>query len=117
MLGYRFESFGIDSQNVDMGTISYEQLIGKLHRGRCDIFVQTREALAGLYLLNPKLLDMLTDPTFQGVPLPGSPTRKLHIAVSPQVPQGQDLLRKLNQGLLEMEGHKQIDTLLMNYLK
>ena len=114
LLGHRFESIGIDTAKVDLGTTSHEQLIGKLHRGRCDLFIENRETLAGLYLLNPKFLAMLTDPTPHSEVLPESPARDLHIAVAPGA---QDLLRKLDDGLAALQASKEIDKLLGNYLK
>ncbi|MES2299310.1 MAG: transporter substrate-binding domain-containing protein [Pseudomonadota bacterium] len=114
LLGRRFEAYGIDTDKVDLGTTSYEQLIGKLHRGRCDLFIENRETLAGLYLLNPKLADMLTDPTLHSEPVPGLAARELRIAVAP----GEGaLLRQLDEGLARLLAQGEVDKLLANYLQ
>ena len=116
--GYRFEIFGIETGSVDRGTTEgYEQLIGKLHLGRCDLFIDSRETMAGQYLVNPKLRTLLVDGTLINQPLPGSPTRDLHFAVSASAPKSAALLKALNEGLEELAKTKVMDQLLAHYLE
>lgn len=115
LAGYRFEPFGIRTEQADSSSTStYEQLIGKLHLGRCDLFIDTREAFAGMYLLNPKLGPMLVDRSLVSMPLPGSPSHQLYFAVSGAYPQ---LLKELNAGLAQFEKNKVVDKLLDKYLQ
>ncbi|MET3129862.1 polar amino acid transport system substrate-binding protein [Oxalobacteraceae bacterium GrIS 1.11] len=113
--GYRFEPFGIDTRDVDRGaTAGYEQLIAKLHVGRCDLFIDSRETIAGMYLINPRLRSMLVDGKLVNRPLPGSPQRALHFAVSAKAAPA--LLEQLDQGLERLAKNRQLDKLLNQYL-
>jgi polar amino acid transport system substrate-binding protein len=114
--GYRFEDYGIATASVDRGTtLGYEQLISKLHLGRCDLFISSRETMAGQYLVNPTLRGMLVDGTLAARPLPGRPTRALYFGVSRA--HGAKLLDTLDKGLLELERGRKIDVLLDHYLQ
>ncbi|NRR30354.1 transporter substrate-binding domain-containing protein [Oxalobacteraceae bacterium] len=116
--GYRFEAFGIDTQMVDRGTTAgYEQLIQKLHLGRCDLFIDSRETMAGQYLINPKLRTLLVDGTLVSKPLPGSPTRTLYFGVASGSGNSAALLEQLNRGLAALEKTKELDKLLNRYLE
>ncbi len=116
--GYRFEAFGIATDSVDRGTtIGYEQLIAKLHLGRCDLFIDSRETMAGQYLINPKLRSMLVDGTLVSQPLPGRPTRPLYIGVASGDARSADLRKALNAGLEQLEKSHKLDALLEQYLQ
>lgn len=116
--GYRFEAYGIATADVDRGaTIGYEQLIGKLHLGRCDLFIDSRETMAGQYLINPTLRGMLVDGTLVSQPLPGSPLRELYFGVAASGAGAAQLLRTINDGLARLDKTKELDKLLAHYLE
>jgi polar amino acid transport system substrate-binding protein len=116
--GYRFEAFGIDTGSVDRGTtVGYEQLINKLHLGRCDLFIDSRETMAGQYLINPHLRSLFVDGTLVIRPLPGSPTRALHFGVAADAGASAVLLEQLNRGMATLEKTKQLDKLVERYLE
>jgi polar amino acid transport system substrate-binding protein len=116
--GYRFEGYGIATDSVDRGTtIGYEQLIGKLHLGRCDLFIANRETMAGQYLINPKLRGMLVDGTLVQRALPGVATQQLYFGVAADSPQAAALLHALNTGLERLEKNHTLETLLERYLQ
>lgn len=116
--GYRFEAFGIDTRRVDRGTTAgYEQLISKLHLGRCDLFIDSRETMAGQYLVNPNLRSALVDGTLVSQPLPGSPTRALYFGVAGGGAASAALLDQLNRGLDALEKTRELDKLLDRYLE
>jgi len=113
--GHHFEAFGIASINVDRGTtLGYEQLITKLHLGRCDLFIDSRETMAGQYLINPKLRSLMVDGTLVSQPLPGKPTRDLYFGVTPNE---SAIQQQLNMGLEQLAKEKKLDTLLEHYLQ
>lgn len=117
-LGYHFDIFGVDSNQVDRGMSSgYEQMIAKLHLGRCDLFIDSRETMAGQYLINPKLRSLLVNGTVAIQPLPGEPSRNLHFAVSMAGPQSDQLLKVINASLDNLDRSKTMDNLVNNYLK
>lgn len=115
--GYRFEAYGIATASVDRGTTGYEQLISKLHLGRCDLFIDSRETMAGQYLVNPRLRSMLVDGTLVGQPLPDMPLRTLHFAVAASGAQGKALLDSINQGLARLEKTHEMAKLIDHYLE
>ncbi|WP_317202996.1 substrate-binding periplasmic protein [Janthinobacterium sp.] len=116
--GYRFEAFGVDTRDVDRGaTAGYAQLIAKLHLGRCDLFIDSRETVAGMYLIDPTLRRMLVDGKLLSRPLPGSPQHALYFSVSAKAPGAPFLLKQLNEGLERMEKTRELDKLLGGYLE
>ncbi len=116
--GYRFETFGIATDTVDRGTtVGYEQLIAKLHLGRCDLFIDSRETMAGQYLINPHLRSMLVDGTLVSQPLPGRPTRPLYIGVATGDARSAGLRKALDTGLEQMEKSHKLESLLEHYLQ
>jgi len=117
-LGYHFDLFGVDSNQVDRGMSSgYEQMIAKLHLGRCDLFIDSRETMAGQYLINPKLRSLLVNGSLVIQPLPGEPLRDLHFAVSGSTPQSNLLLKVINTSLENLDKTKTMDDLVNSYLK
>ena len=113
--GYRFEAYGIATESVDRGaTAGFEQLISKVHLGRCDLFIDSRETMAGQYLINPVLRGLLVDGTLVGRPLPGRPTRALYFGLARE---DAKLLALLDKGLEELQQEHKIDTLLDHYLQ
>ena len=116
--GYQFEAYGIPTSKVDRGvTVGYEQLIGKLHLGRCDLFIDSRETMAGQYLINPKLRSLLVDGTLVSQPLPDSPLRPLYFAVAAGGADAAKLLQNLNEGLARLGKTHELDKLLDRYLE
>jgi len=117
-LGYHFDLFGVDGNQVDRGMSSgYEQMIAKLHLGRCDLFIDSRETMAGQYMINPKLRSLLVNGTLVIQPLPGQPLRSLHFAVSDSAPHSDQLLKTINTSLDNLDKTKTMDNLVNNYLK
>lgn len=115
--GYHFEVYGIPTSKVDRGaTIGYEQLIGKLHLGRCDLFIDSRETMAGQYLINPKLRSLLVDGTLVSQPLPDSPLRPLYFGVAAGAT-GASLLHTLNDGLARLAKTRELEKLLDHYME
>ncbi|MBY0233339.1 MAG: transporter substrate-binding domain-containing protein, partial [Burkholderiaceae bacterium] len=115
--GYRFESFGLATASVDRGTTrSYEQLITKLHLGRCDLVIDSRETIAGMYLIDPKLRALLVDGGLGIQALPDAPQRQLFIAVSSKASNASELLKALNEGIAGMEKSREIDRFINAYL-
>lgn len=104
MGGYRYEVFGIPSDQIDRGTTrSYEQLATKLHLGRCDIALATREEVAGMYLRNTPFGDQISDGSVGMRPLPGAPERVLHFGVPETEPKANAMLQALNDSLERFE--------------
>jgi len=104
MGGYQYETFGIPSQAIDRGTTrSFEQMVTKLHLGRCDIAVGTREEVAGHYLLNARLGHQISTGSLDMDPLPGAPERKLFFGVPEGRPDTQALVAALNRSLERLE--------------
>lgn len=104
MSGHRFESFGVPTQLVDRGTSrSFEQLAAKLHLGRCDLAITTREEFAGTYLKNPKVSEQIADGSLRIEPLPEVSEPSLHFGVPEAAPQARVMLDALNASLARLE--------------
>jgi len=114
--GHRFEPFGIDTRDVDRGTLSYESLIAKLHLGRCDLFIENREVIGGMYLTDPRLRTLLVDGTLVSHPLPGAANRDIMMALSPAAANSPALLAAINAGIAHAESNHDFEQFLSHYL-
>ena len=104
MGGYRYETFGIPPQAIDRGTTkSFEQMVTKLHLGRCDIAVGTREEVAGHYLMNARLGHQISTGSLGMDRLPGAQERKLYFGVPEGRSDAQALVAVLNRSLERFE--------------
>jgi polar amino acid transport system substrate-binding protein len=115
--GYRFESFGIRTDDVDRGTVGYEELIAKLHIGRCDLFIASRETVGGMYLINPRLRSLLVDGNLVSQPLPWSAEHQLYFAVSATADNAKAMIKQLDMGIDHAEKTGEFQRLLDHYLE
>ncbi|MFC4157847.1 substrate-binding periplasmic protein [Chitinimonas lacunae] len=114
--GYLYEGYGLRSEEVDTGARSYSQLIAKLHLNRCDLFIEKREVIAGLYLIEPTVNKLLKEPDLLFQALPDSNGNSLHMIVSRQWPDSERFWRELSEGIQTGLKNKEMDGLLERYL-
>ncbi|WP_179958148.1 substrate-binding periplasmic protein [Chitinimonas arctica] len=117
LFGYSFEGYGIDSNTVDTGSKDYASLIRKLHAGRCDLFIDKREIVAGMYLLDPKLQAQIIDTVLVSQPLPEDSPMQFHFAVGRRSPGGEALRKQLDVGIIEMTQRGEIAKMMARYLR
>lgn len=100
MGGHRFEAFGLPTDSIDRGTSrGFEQLVAKLHLGRCDVVIGTREEIAGTYLKDEQLSAQIANGSLRMLPLPNAPEPSLHFGVPESLPGAEALVTALNEGL------------------
>lgn len=115
--GYLYEGYGLRSEEVDTGARSYSQLIAKLHLDRCDLFIEKREVIAGLYLTEPTVNKLLKEPDLLYQPLPESDGNSLHMIVSRQWGDSERFWRSLSEGIQAAIKAKEIDAMMERYLQ
>lgn len=114
LLGFNYSMYGLTSKEVEQASGDHADMLRRLQAGRCDLFVEQVEVMAG-YRVTGR--DLLADPDLahQGVPgLPGTP---FHMLVSRNAPRSQALLTTLNAGLTELAQSHQLDRLWAQYVR
>ena len=117
LLGIRYDSYGIDTAQVDAGSNNYRSLINKLNAGHCDLFLEKREIIDGLQARSPELKAMLNSASLVQTPLPEDSPLGLHYAISRRIPNAQVLLDRLNTTIATLQNNKQLDKWMTSYLK
>lgn len=115
LMGHTFESYGLDNAKVDVGAANYPQLIAKLHAGHCDLFLDKREVIAALHLVDTRLKDTLTDGSLQIRPVPEEAPVGLHFLVSRRIKQAVPLRNALDAGIQRLIRNKAMQGLLAPY--
>ncbi|HYD81951.1 MAG TPA: transporter substrate-binding domain-containing protein [Paucimonas sp.] len=113
IFGYNYETYGLPPGSVDQGARDFTSLLAKLHAGRCDLFVEKYEIMAGFSAIGQPYL---ADKDLGGKPVPGMPSTEFYMMISRRYEHGEHLLKLINDGLAEMEASKQLDKLLKKYV-
>ncbi len=113
LLGYNYETYGLSSHIMDQGAKCFPALIAKLHKGRCDVFVEKYEIMAGFTAIGSP---MLSDPDIGFKPIPGMKTTPFHMLVSKQLPFGKVLVERINQGIKDIQVSGELDRMLKSYI-
>ncbi len=112
--GRQYDAFGIQENQVEYGTSSYKSAFDKLKAGRCDIFIEYREVLGGLFLVEPLMAKVLVDRAFLVKPLLNAKPVGLVFSVTHQ---SEALRNKLNAGITAMHKQNKISELLEPYFQ
>lgn len=99
LLGHNFSAFGVPIERIDMGATTYAAVMGKLERGRCDVFPYNAEVVLGYRLLGQ---DLLRGGKIAHSPLIDMPPWPLHMLISRHYPKGPALLALINQELARL---------------
>ena len=114
--GYNYEAYGLSVGQVDMGAQNYHALIHKMASGRCDLFIDKRETIESLRLVDADLFKELMSGTFGVGTLKEDLPTGLHYAFSRQMPDGAVHLARFNAALADAKRHGEINRLAEPYL-
>lgn len=113
LFGYNYETYGLPPGRVDQGAHDFTAVIAKVHAGRCDLFLEKYEVMAGFGVIGQPFLD---DPRLGRAPVPGMARTPFYMLVSRQYAQAPALLKTINDGLADLESTGQLDRLLKKYM-
>ncbi|GAB3242193.1 substrate-binding periplasmic protein [Chitinimonas naiadis] len=112
LLGYNYAFTGLRPEQIDTGALDYAAALGKLALGRCDMLIETLEVMAGQRRLGRLPGDASV---LEGRPLPEVAPVVAHFAISPQMPNGNDFLRRLDEGVARLQRSRQLAELLRRH--
>lgn len=112
--GRQYDAFGIQESQVEYGTSSYKSAFDKLKAKRCDIFVEYREVIGGLFLVEPLMAKVIVDRAFLMKPLLNAKPVGLVFSVTSK---SEALLNKLNVGIDAMQKKDKLSELLEPYFQ
>jgi polar amino acid transport system substrate-binding protein len=109
IFGSNYTTYGFKSGELDQGTMDFPAMIAKLHMGRCAVFMEKYEVMAGFMAIGKRYL---ADPDLGRSPVPGMPSTAFHMAISRAYPEGVALKALLDQELAQMEASGRLEVLL-----
>jgi polar amino acid transport system substrate-binding protein len=104
-----YTTYGFAPGDVDQGTNDFPALIGKLHAGRCALFLEKCEVMQGFLGVGKRYLD---DPDLGHASVPGMSPVPLYMMVSRAYPHAAALKRLLDDELSQMEASGRLAALL-----
>ncbi|MCG8615909.1 MAG: transporter substrate-binding domain-containing protein [Desulfobacterales bacterium] len=113
LLGYNYETYGFPLGTMDQGAKDFPALISKLHKDRCDLFLEKYEILAGYTAIGKPLL---SDPELGGRPVPGMSSTPFHMLISKHTPFSEELLAVINDGIADMTRSGELGQFLESYM-
>ncbi|MES3024537.1 MAG: transporter substrate-binding domain-containing protein [Pseudomonadota bacterium] len=113
--GNTYDGYGLRGHPVDSGTNNYISLIGKLHAGNCDLFIEKREVVAGLKLLEPHVAEAFASRDLISARLPEDSPIGLHFAVSKRSREGAALRARLDRTIARLKAANTINKWMKGY--
>lgn len=113
LYGYNYETYGLPAGSIDQGSYDFPTLIAKIHAGRCDLFVEKYEVMAGFTATGQPFL---ADSQLGREPVPGMTPTEFYMMISRQAPHAEALLKTINDSLAELEASGQLARLAKKYL-
>jgi polar amino acid transport system substrate-binding protein len=108
-----YETYGFKPGEVDQGTLDFPALIGKLHAGRCALFLEKCEVMQGFLRIGKRYLD---DPDLVQAPMPGMSPVPLYMMISRNYSHAAELKQLIDQELQRMESSGRLSILLKKAL-
>ncbi len=98
--GYNYTGYGLAPGDVDQGSGDFTALVAKLQLGRCALFLEKKEIMAGYAAIGR---DYLADPDIASAPVPGVRPSLFYYGVSRNYALAPALMRIIDDELLTME--------------
>ena len=111
--GYNYEGFGISNKIVDRGSQTFPAVIKKTHQGKCDLFLEKYEIIAGFTLVGEDYLDK----DIGHAPVPGTPPDKFYMLISRKYKHARILKSILDKGIAELERTGRLRKILSRHLR
>lgn len=98
--GYNYMNYGLQPGQVDQGARDFAALIAKLHAGRCALFLEKQEVMAGFTAIGK---DFLADPELGTARMPGMKPTAFYLGISRRYEFAQELRTLVDDELLKMD--------------
>lgn len=116
LLGYNYSTYGLQPEDLDLSPANFPLVINKVEHGRCDLFVEKREIIAGFGVVDPRMAQELANPDLASAPVPGVPPTPFHMMVTRAQPWGQALAHVLDQGIASLETSGEMRQIVAKYV-
>lgn len=100
--GYNYEGYGLAAGEVDQGAKNFPALISKMQLGRCALFLEKGEVMAGYAAIGK---DYLADPDIGKAPIPGMKPDQFYFGISKRFARAEEIRMLINEELQLMEAN------------
>jgi polar amino acid transport system substrate-binding protein len=112
--GYNYLNYGLAASEVDQGARDFNSLIAKLHAGRCALFLEKQEVMAGFAAIGK---DYLADPDLAGARVPGMRPTAFYLGISRRFEHANELRSLVDDELLQMEESGRLGAIWRKYAR
>jgi len=98
--GYNYLNYGLAAGEVDQGARDFPSMIAKLHAGRCALFLEKQEVMAGFAAIGR---DYLADRDLASARVPGLKPTAFYLGISRRFQHAQELRNLVDDELLRMD--------------
>jgi len=112
--GYNYVNYGLQPGEVDQGARDFTMLIAKLHAGRCALFLEKHEVMAGFAAIGK---DFLADPELGSARMPGMKPTAFYLGISRRYEHAQELRTLVDDELLKMEETGRLAEMWRKYMR
>lgn len=111
-LGFNYLNFGIKNETVDRGATSFDALVEKLKKGRCNIVLARYEVLRAHSLIGQPYLSH----DIGHAPIPGVAGEDFYFMISKNHQHSNELLQIINNGIDDLRSQGRLKEMLKKYL-
>ena len=112
MHGYNYSTYGVAKNQIDQQAHDFTQLINKLHRKRCDLFLEKYEILVGFSAIGK---NYLSDSNLGSAVVPEMKSTPFYMLISKKVSYGKELKELINRGVERMKRNGKMEELMKKY--
>ncbi|MBV8503696.1 MAG: ABC transporter substrate-binding protein [Paucibacter sp.] len=116
LLGSRYDAYGIDSDQIDIGPTDYFSLFRKINARRCEIAIENAAALDILLHQNSQLRQLYEQLHLSKSKMPQDDMLGLHFAISRKMKNGEALRNSINTEIRDMRSNHVLEKELEQYL-
>jgi polar amino acid transport system substrate-binding protein len=115
LIGYNYTTYGLQPADMDLSPPNFALMLRKVAHGRCDLFIEKRDIIAGLGLIDPLVAHELASPDIVSEPVPGVADTPFFMIVSRATARGPALLRLLDDGIEQLQASGEMARIIAAY--
>jgi len=116
LLGTRYDAYGLEAEQIDVGSWDYFSVFGKIGAKRCDLAIEKTLVLNGLLKQDEQLRHLYESGHLAQGKMPEDDMLGLHFIVSRKMTDGESLRNAINGEIQAMKKDHVLEKMLAKYL-